>query len=276
MTMSLQRTVVDAESLGRRKTSHSLIEIVANDRHVCRFGKVIETFEEVARALNDSNALPWNTNGKHCNDRYKLVLANFRRADRARALASGIEEEFGKREQLLADIQSAVNDNEKRGRTEREKSAKRDERLAKAGQEVRANAMSRKHGARSDAKSGNADEYGDDAERLTTSHYDEDMITPTNSRRGRTRKKHSTLELEDVLAATQEKRSEQEQMRLKSDIENLNFEKGRAKAHDRNEEKRLDIIAAQADLQRQQQSEKTRMQLKIFQVMEEMMKKMDR
>jgi hypothetical protein len=148
--------------------------------------------------------------------------------------------------------------------------------LAKAGQEVRANAMSRKHGARSDAKSGNADNYSDDAERLTTSHYDEDMKTPTNSRRGRKRNKHSTLELEDVLAATQEKRSEQEQM-LKLETERLHLEKERAKAHDRIEEKRLDIMAAQADLQRQQQSEKnTRMQLKIFQVMEEMMKKVDR
>jgi hypothetical protein len=161
---------------------------VANDSHVCRRGKVTETFEEVARALNEGNAIPWNKNGKNCNDRHKLLLANFRRADRARALASGTEEEFGEREQLLADIQSAVIDNDERGRTEREESAKRDERLAKAGQEVRANAMSRKHGAQSDAKSGNADEAGDDAERLTTSHDDEDMITPTNSRHGRKRK----------------------------------------------------------------------------------------
>jgi hypothetical protein len=35
-------------------------------------------------------------------------------------------------------------------------------------------------------------------------------------------------------------------------------------------------MAAQAHLQRQQQSERTRMQLKMFQVMEEMLKKIDR
>jgi hypothetical protein len=195
--------------------------------------------EEVARALNEGNALPWNTNGKHCNDRYKLLLANFRRADRARALASRTKEKFGERYQLLADIQSAVNDNEEHGRTDRDESAKRDERLATAGKEVRANAMSRQRGARSDAKSGNADEDGDDAERLKNSHDDEDMITTTNSRRGRKRKKHSTLELEDMLAATQEKHSEQEQMRLKLETKRLNFEKERAEAHDMNEEKRL-------------------------------------
>jgi hypothetical protein len=62
-----------------------------------------------------------------------------------------------------------------------------------------------------------------------------------------------------VLAATQEKRSGQEQMRLKLETERLNFEKKRAEAHDRNAEKRLDIMAAQADLQRQQQSPSARM-----------------
>jgi hypothetical protein len=85
---------------GRRKFGETedtaLVKgIVANDDHVCRRGKVTETFEEVSRALNEGNTLPWNTNGKHCNDRYKLLLAKFRRADRAHALASGTEEEFG-------------------------------------------------------------------------------------------------------------------------------------------------------------------------------------
>jgi hypothetical protein len=65
-------------------------------------------------------------------------------------------------------------------------------------------------------------------------------------------------------------------MRIKLETERLNFEKERAEAHGRNEEKRLGIMAAKADLQRQQQSENTRMQLKMFQVMEEMMTKVDR
>jgi hypothetical protein len=194
---------MDAESLGRWKTSHSLRRLWRTMLRCAGVARWLKFFEDVARALNEGNALPWNTNGKHCNDRYKLFLANFRRADRARALASGTEEEFGERDQLLADIHSAVNDNEERGRAEREISTKRNERLAKAGQEVRANAMSRKQGARSDAESGKSDEEGDIAEQLTTSLGDEDMITPANSRRGRKRKKHLTLELEDLLAATQ-------------------------------------------------------------------------
>jgi hypothetical protein len=85
---------------GRRKFGKMegialLEEIVVNDAHVCRRGNVAENFEEVARALNEGNALPWNSNGKHCNDRNKLLLAIFRRAIRARALASGTGEEFG-------------------------------------------------------------------------------------------------------------------------------------------------------------------------------------
>jgi hypothetical protein len=46
-------------------------------------------------------------------------------------------------DQLLADIQLAVNDNEDHGRREREVSAQCDERLAKARQEVSANAIIR-------------------------------------------------------------------------------------------------------------------------------------
>jgi hypothetical protein len=92
--MSLQRTAVDPESLGRWKVS-LVKETVANNAHACWRGKLAEKFGEAARALNEGNARPWNSNGKHCNVRYKILLANFRRADRARALASGTDEEFG-------------------------------------------------------------------------------------------------------------------------------------------------------------------------------------
>jgi hypothetical protein len=122
-------------SLGRRKHIALLKEVLANEAHVCRRGTMTDKFDEVACALNNSNALPWSTNGKNCNDRFKLLLVGFRRTDRARASASGTEEDFGEKDQLLADILSAVNDNEERGRLEHEESAKRDEHLVHAGQE---------------------------------------------------------------------------------------------------------------------------------------------
>jgi hypothetical protein len=128
MSHVLDDNIASENRGGRRKFGEVeditlLKEIVANDAHVSRRGKVAEKFEDVARGLNEGNALPWNTNGKHCNDRYKLLLANFRRAGRARPLASGTGEEFGERDQLLADIHSAVNENEERGRAAREMSA---------------------------------------------------------------------------------------------------------------------------------------------------------
>jgi hypothetical protein len=39
---------------------------------VCRRGTMTDKFDEVACALNNSNALPWSTNGNHCNDRFNF------------------------------------------------------------------------------------------------------------------------------------------------------------------------------------------------------------
>jgi hypothetical protein len=82
MSHVLDDNVASEKRGGRRKFGEPedialLKEIVANDAHVCRRGNVAENFEEVARALNEGNALPWNSNGKPCNDRYKLLRASF-------------------------------------------------------------------------------------------------------------------------------------------------------------------------------------------------------
>jgi hypothetical protein len=80
--------------------------------------------------------------------------------------------------------------------------------------------------------------------------------------------------LEDFLVLNQEKKADQDSLELKLETDRLDFEKERAAAHERNEEKRLELLSNQADLQRQQQDDNTRMQLKMLQVMEEMMKKL--
>ena len=139
---------------GRRKFCEAddialLKEALAHNAHVFRRGKLTEKFEEVAVSLNHSSALPWPTNCKHCTYRFKLLVANFRRIDRARSSDSGIEEEYGEKDQLLVDIVSAIDDTEELTRLERERVFRRDDRLAKAGQEVRATAMERKESGRS-------------------------------------------------------------------------------------------------------------------------------
>jgi hypothetical protein len=99
----------------RRKFGESedialLKEVLACGAHTCRRGSQMDKFDELSVSLNSNGALPWTADGKHCLDGYKLLVASFKRTDRARASASGIEERFGEKEELLADIASAVDD----------------------------------------------------------------------------------------------------------------------------------------------------------------------
>jgi hypothetical protein len=94
--------------------------------------------------LNKSGVLPLSTDAKHCLDRYRLLIASFKREDRARASASGTEEEFCERDQLLSDIVTATDDANERGRVERLEMAKIDKDTVKAGEMIRSQAMSRR------------------------------------------------------------------------------------------------------------------------------------
>jgi hypothetical protein len=96
-----------------------LKEVVAKGTYVVRRGSQCDKFDDVATSLNANSVIPCNTDGKHCIDRYKLLIATFRRADRGRAATSGAEENFGEKYQLLSDICSAIDDADERGRLER-------------------------------------------------------------------------------------------------------------------------------------------------------------
>jgi hypothetical protein len=121
-----------------------LKEVIACGAHVSRRGSQMDKFEEVSAALNNGGAFPWMTDAKHCLDRYKLLLSTFRRLDRVRASASGTEEEFNEKDQLLSDISVAVDDANERGRSDRLEQAKRDKELQKAGEKIRYQAMNRR------------------------------------------------------------------------------------------------------------------------------------
>jgi hypothetical protein len=109
---------------------------------------------------------------------------------------------------------------------------------------------------------------------LPPSRDSDDAVTLSSNPRGKRRQKHQSVDLEELLATSQEKKAEQEILKLRLETERLEFEKERAAAHERNEERRLQILSSQADLQCQQQNGNTRMQLKMLQVMDEMMKKL--
>jgi hypothetical protein len=275
-----ERSLADGRG-GRRKFSEAddtalLKEVLANKAHVSLRGTMTDKFEEVAAALNNSAALPWHTNGKHCSDRFKLLLANYRRTDRVRARASGTEEDFGEKDQLLTDILSEISDFEEQSRRVREESSRRDERIAQAGREIRENAMKRRVGGRHGCGRENDDEGRDEAAQASPSRESEDTLTRAEVRSGKRCRKSSSWDLGDVLAADQKRRADQEYARIQLETERLEFERERARINDKNEERRLDLLASQAELQRQQQSDNARTQMRMLQVMEEMMKKLDR
>jgi hypothetical protein len=132
---------------GEQENILLLKEVVANGAHFIRRGSQCDKFNEVATPSNSNRVMPWNTDGKHCIDMYKLLIATFRRADRARAATSGAEEEFGEKDQLLSDLCSAIDDADERGRLERREASRRDSELRYAGEQVRAAAMSRRTNA---------------------------------------------------------------------------------------------------------------------------------
>jgi hypothetical protein len=109
---------------------------------------------------------------------------------------------------------------------------------------------------------------------LPPSRESGDVVTPSRSMRGKKHHKHQSIDLEELLGTNQERRAEQEILKLRLETDPLEFEKERTAAHGRNEEARSKFLSSQAGLQRQQQNNNSRMQLKMLQVMDEMMKKL--
>jgi hypothetical protein len=152
----------------------------------------------------------------------------------ARSSASVIEEKKGEKDQLLADIVSAIDETEERTRLERENVLRRDDRLAKTGQEVRATAMKRKGSDRSGPHEENGENGDDDV--LPPSREIDYAVTPSRTIRGKTLHKHQSIDLEELIATNQERKAEQEILKLRLETHRLEFEKERAAAHERNEE----------------------------------------
>jgi hypothetical protein len=274
---------------GEREDISLLKEVISSDAHVSRRGALMEKFDEVSTALNNSGSMPWRTDGKHCLDRYKLLLASFKRAERARASASGAEEEFNKKDQILSDIVIAADDADERGRVERMETARRDARLIQAGEEVRSIAMRRRTARHGQEEGGNqnVDANEDVATRNDRDHINEtsyqdrpapnsdDLITPTDYGRGRKRRR-DIADLEEIFMSAEDRRADQEILRLKLETDRLELDLERAASLDSKEEKRLEILSSQNELQRQQQRDNTMMHMKMMSVMEDMLRKLDR
>jgi hypothetical protein len=76
--------------------------------------------------------------------------------------------------------------------------------------------------------------------------------------------------------SAEDRRADQDILRLKLETDRLEFDRERAASLDSKEEKRLEILSSQNELQRQQQRDNTMMHMKMMSVMEEMLRKLDR
>jgi hypothetical protein len=67
-----------------------LNEVFSVEAHVPKHGETVLKFGAVADKLNRSGYLPWKTDPKHVQDRFKLLMANWILRDRANTQASSM------------------------------------------------------------------------------------------------------------------------------------------------------------------------------------------
>jgi hypothetical protein len=82
--------------------------------------------------------------------------------------------------------------------------------------------------------------------------------------------------LDETLQLSEAKRAEQVYQRLKRDRDRLEFEQARAEKLDVREDKRLELMSSQNDLQQQKQRDTAMMQMKMMSVMEKVLNKFGR
>jgi hypothetical protein len=119
-----------------------LRQVVADLPFEAQRGGVIEAWDGVvARVLSDPSFGIRSATGKSAQARFNKLVERHRQRDRAALLASGVEEEYGEREQLLDELTSRLDEH---ARSERERSdaeRARLERLATAEDVVREQAL---------------------------------------------------------------------------------------------------------------------------------------
>ena len=99
---------------------------------------------EVATELNKLKLFPWLTDGKHCQDRFKLLIKNWRSEDARMIKASGVDETYGELEQLCEDIREQMDDTAVAKSRVRNAEDDKKQKLTEAGEEIRLRSLKRK------------------------------------------------------------------------------------------------------------------------------------
>jgi hypothetical protein len=79
-------------------------EVKLHKPHGQRYWRKGNVYEIRAASLNESERIPWRTDRKHLQGRVQHLLEARRTNQRAKARATGIEEEYGELEILLDDV----------------------------------------------------------------------------------------------------------------------------------------------------------------------------
>jgi hypothetical protein len=102
-------------------------------------------------------------------------------------------------------------------------------------------------------------------------------VSKVSSESQKRKRRTEPIDFEETLQMSETKRAEQVEQRLKLDRDRLEFEQARAEKLDVREDKRLELMSSQNDLeQQQQQRDNAMMQMKMMSVIEGVLKKFGR
>ena len=117
-----------------------LTEIQKIEAHLCNRGTRFERFAKVADNLNASGKVPWRTDGKHCDDRFKLIKKKHKRGLNYRIRRRGDNlVRFNLCAQMIEQERDHVKKNTQKRTEEEERRSERNERAS----ELRYRAMNR-------------------------------------------------------------------------------------------------------------------------------------
>ena len=148
-----------------------LKKVQATGTHLAERGKAVDTFELVAANLNGNKSLPWPTEAKHCSDRFKLILRNYRNYKAAQGSDDEVEMEPDERDQLCQDL--VVDQSELQGvrRKKREEEVEKEVTLQRAGSRIRDPPMKRS-AARMEGSTGRSSGSSPSKRTRTRSHVE--------------------------------------------------------------------------------------------------------
>lgn len=203
-----------------------LKEVLATGAHIPPRNEVTQRFTEVAKRLNENKnlKLPWRTDGKHCRDRFRLLIDKWVTVDAAAAAASGGGESFGEYETLCTDIKEAIDSREEEIAELTKQKTERNERLVSGGEVVRELAMNRQ-ASRSSSEVIEVDEVPERPKKTPRRSYGESQRNMSEAIEALERGEENRVKLLEASAVREEKRISIEERRLELETDARNADR---------------------------------------------------